>query len=102
LESRAPPKLEEYRRVQLARYLIVQGKARSEDILFDFEGKICSFGVNNDVLEQIISGGLPFRTSGCPDCNRPFYNEKPRGPIYNYPRHLSQEEIREIRKQLRY
>lgn len=24
-------------------------------------------------------------TSGCPGCNRPFYNESPRGPIYNYP-----------------
>jgi len=24
-------------------------------------------------------------TSGCPDCNRPFYNERPRGPMYNYP-----------------
>jgi len=24
-------------------------------------------------------------TSGCPSCNRPFYNESPRGPIYNYP-----------------
>jgi biotin synthase-related radical SAM superfamily protein len=88
LEAKSPPKLEEYRRVQLARYLIVQRKARSEDIQFDDEGKICSFGVTNDVLEQIIAGGLPFRTSGCPDCN--------------YPRHLSQEEIRETKKQLRY
>ena len=26
-------------------------------------------------------------TSGCPGCNRPFYNERPRGPIYNYPSH---------------
>ena len=24
-------------------------------------------------------------TSGCPGCNRPFYNERVRGPIYNYP-----------------
>ena len=24
-------------------------------------------------------------TSGCPSCNRPFYNESPRGPIMNYP-----------------
>jgi biotin synthase len=24
-------------------------------------------------------------TSGCPGCNRPFYNEPPRGPLYNYP-----------------
>jgi len=24
-------------------------------------------------------------TSGCPGCNRPFYNEGARGPLYNYP-----------------
>ncbi len=24
-------------------------------------------------------------TSGCPYCNRPFYNESPYGPIYNFP-----------------
>lgn len=26
-----------------------------------------------------------FLTNGCPDCNRPFYNESPSGPYYNYP-----------------
>jgi len=36
--------------------------------------------------------GEPFRTSGCPDCNRPFYNERPSGPLYNYPRPLTTEE----------
>lgn len=102
LEAKSPPKLEDYRRVQLARYLMVHDKARSEDFQFDGEGKICSFGVTNDVLGQIIDSGLPFRTSGCPDCNRPFYNEKPSGPIYNYPKQPSQEEIKEIKKQLRY
>jgi biotin synthase-related radical SAM superfamily protein len=102
LEAKSPPKLEDYRRVQLARYLIVQSKSRSDDIQFDCEGKICSFGVANDMLEQIIESGLPFNTSGCPDCNRPFYNEKPSGPIYNYPKHPSQEEIIKIKKQLRY
>ncbi len=102
LEAKSPPKLEDYRRVQLARYLIVQGKARNEDIQFDDKGKICSFGVTNEVLEQIIAIGSPFLTSGCPDCNRPYYNEKPTGPIYNYPKQPSKEEIKEIKKQLRY
>jgi biotin synthase-related radical SAM superfamily protein len=100
LEAKSPPKIEDYRRVQLARYLIVDGKARSEGIKFDSEGRICSFGVANELLEQIIDGGLPFRTSGCPDCNRPFYNEKPSGLIYNYPKHPSQQEIKRIKKQL--
>ena len=102
LEAKSPPKLEAYRRVQLARYLIVNGKTRSGAMQFDYEGKIISFGVSKEVLETIVESGLPFRTSGCRDCNRPFYNEKPSGPIYNYPKRPSQEEIKEIRKQLRY
>ncbi|NOZ89609.1 MAG: radical SAM protein [Crenarchaeota archaeon] len=36
-------------------------------------------------------------TSGCPGCNRPFYNETPRGPIYNYP---SRRMLLERREQL--
>jgi biotin synthase len=33
-----------------------------------------------------------FETSGCPGCNRPFYNERAKGPWYNYPRPLTREE----------
>ncbi len=32
--------------------------------------------------------GEALLTSGCPGCNRPFYNESPRGPLYNYPSRL--------------
>ena len=87
LEAKSPPKLDSYRRVQLARYIIANGIAKSSDMTFDNEGRITSFGVSKEVLESIVENGLPFRTSGCSDCNRPFYNEKPSGPIYNYPKH---------------
>ncbi|MGD0645438.1 MAG: radical SAM protein [Candidatus Bathyarchaeia archaeon] len=100
LENNSEPTLESYRRVQLARYLIVNGSSRYEDIHFDDKGKITNFGLTNQALEAIIEGGAAFRTSGCPDCNRPFYNEKPSGPIYNYPRKPSYEEIEKIKKQL--
>jgi biotin synthase-related radical SAM superfamily protein len=46
-------------------------------------------------LKEILSSGAAFQTSGCKDCNRPYYNERPSGPLYNYPRPLSQEEIAE-------
>ncbi|HUT17269.1 MAG TPA: radical SAM protein, partial [Acidobacteriota bacterium] len=52
-------------------------------------------------LTWIVETGKPFLTSGCPDCNRPFYNEKPSGPIYNYPRNIRLEEIEAIKRQLR-
>ncbi len=102
LENNSPPKIEAYRRLQLARYLIVNGKTRVADMQFDKEGKITRYGLTNEALNVEIEGGLPFQTSGCPDCNRPFYNEKPSGPIYNYPIKLSKKEVETVKKQLFY
>ena len=50
LEDKSPPKLESYRRVQLARYLIVNGKTRLEDMQFDEKGKITGYGLTNEAL----------------------------------------------------
>ncbi|MCW4004094.1 MAG: radical SAM protein [Candidatus Bathyarchaeota archaeon] len=100
MEEKLPPPLESYRRVQLARHLIVNGKARVEDMRFNDEGTIICFGVTRQNLEAEIDSGLAFRTSGCPDCNRPFYNEKPSGPIYNYPTTLSRKETEKVKRQL--
>ncbi len=102
LEAKQPPKLESYRRVQVSRYLIVSGRTRVEKMQFNSESEITSYGLTKEVLNKIIESGLPFQTSGCPDCNRPYYNEKPSGPIYNYPRKLTEQEIEEIKSQLRY
>ena len=100
LEGDSPPSLESYRRVQLTRFLMVNGLASYRNICFDEVGKITGFGVTSEKLKQIIEDGAPFLTSGCPDCNRPFYNEKPSGPIYNYPRKISREEAEKIKKQI--
>ena len=101
LEGKSPPNLESYRRIQLARYLIVNGKTKIADMHFNERGKISGYGLTNEALNAEVEVGLPFQTSGCPDCNRPFYNEKPSGPIYNYPEKLSKEEIEKIKRQLR-
>jgi biotin synthase len=100
METKPQPALESYRRIQLARYLIVNGYARSEDMHFDSVGYLTDYGVEKETLTGIVETGKPFLTSGCPDCNRPFYNEKPSGPIYNYPRNLRKEEIAAIKQQL--
>jgi len=86
LAERAPPRLSVYRRMQAARWLIVHNWARLEDMVFDAGGNLEQFGVSVSIP------GDAFRTSGCPDCNRPFYNEQPSGPMYNYPRPLNEEE----------
>jgi len=100
LETKPQPPVESFRRIQLARYLIVNGHARSEDMRFDGVGCLTDYGVEEETLAFIVESGRPFLTSGCPNCNRPFYNEKPNGPIYNYPRSISHVELSEIKKQL--
>ena len=101
LEKKPQPLIEVYRRVQLARYLIAHGCTRSEYMRFDGVGCLTDYGVEKETLTRIVETGKPFLTSGCPDCNRPFYNEKPSGPIYNYPRNVRKEEIEIIKQQLR-
>ena len=81
-----PPPLLQYRRVQVARWLIVHGLARAEDYDYDATGRIHGYGMDAKALEEILRGGDAFRTSGCPGCNRPYYNERPGGVLYNYPR----------------
>ncbi len=100
LEDNPQPQIEKYRRVQVARYLIVNGITRYDNVRFDTEDCISDFGVEKKALMRIIKSGKPFLTSGCPNCNRPYYNEKPSGPIYNYPRTISQQELAEIERQL--
>jgi biotin synthase len=80
--------------------LIVHEVARSEDVRFDQKGCLTDFGVEKETLSRIVYSGKPFQTSGCPNCNRPYYNEKPSGPIYNYPRELNEKELLDVQKQL--
>jgi len=90
MENVPPPPLPTYRRMQAVRHLIVHGLARFEDLAFD-GGRLVSFNISN--LGELLADGEAFRTSGCPDCNRPFYNERPSGTMYNYPRPLSPAEV---------
>jgi len=98
LERRPQPPLEKYRRIQIARHLIVHGISKFANMEFNSKGELTDFGVNQETLLQIIETGMPFLTSGCPNCNRPYYNEKPSGPIYNYPQPLTREEITKLVK----
>jgi biotin synthase len=83
LADQPPPPLPVYRRMQAARWLIVHDEAHAGAMAFDEEGHLV------DLAAPVPTTGEPFRTSGCPDCNRPFYNEQPSGPLYNYPRPLT-------------
>jgi lipoyl synthase len=102
--ERSPlPPLDQYRRIQLARWIINEGLGSAERMTFDKNGKLTDFGIPVDPL---IESGEAFLTSGCPGrdgkvaCNRPYGNERPSGPIRNFPFKLEPEDIEEIKRQL--
>lgn len=95
LAGRQPPELASYRRLQAALWLIRHGHARAEDMAFDGRGSLVSYGLSWERVAGLLAGGDAFRTSGCPDCNRPYYNERPSGALYNYPRPLTTAEAEE-------
>jgi len=98
LEDNPQPSLSSYRRAQVAHWLLNHRKTRFEKMAFDSNNCITNFGISKERLLEVIDTGEPFLTSGCPGCNRPYYNERPGGPLYNYPRQLRPEEIEKAKR----
>lgn len=96
LENSDPPELLRFRKIQLARYLIVEENRSLNNITFNMKGNIINFNINKAELLRIIQDTDAFLTTGCPGCNRPYYTSRPSGPIYNFPRKLTQSEIRNV------
>ena len=92
LERRPAPDPVSYRRLQALYYLMRRGHISLGDLRFR-GGRLSSFGIEPGTLSKLLQGGEAFQTSGCPGCNRPYYNEKPGGFIYNYPRRLAPSEV---------
>jgi biotin synthase len=99
---------DQWRRVQLGRYLIDYRGARVENMSFDSEGRVTGFGIPASELDTIIGEGIAFRTSGCPGkfrddvsaCDRP-YGDSPPSNIASYPFQPGPGDLRKIRRQLR-
>jgi biotin synthase len=94
LEDWNQPDISKYRRVQALHYLFFNNLISEDQIDVNDEGHI-RLSLPQGHLKEILSSGAAFQTSGCKDCNRPYYNERPSGPLYNYPRPLSHEEVEE-------
>jgi len=94
LEDHSPPDLESYRRIQAIRHLVSRKELEIDQIGEDANGHI-SLKIDSSKLREALSSGDAFRVTGCKGCNRPFYNERPRGPMYNYPRSLTEGEIQQ-------
>jgi biotin synthase len=98
---------DQWRRVQLGRYLIDYCDAHVDQMKFDDRGRVTDFGLPGGELDDIINSGLAFRTSGCPGkfqddisaCDRP-YGDSPPSDIASYPFQPDRKDIKKIRKQL--
>ncbi len=99
---------DQWRRVQLARYLIDYKGVRVDQMRFDGEGRVVHFGLNDAELQDTIDAGIAFRTSGCPGkfrddvsaCDRP-YGDSPPSNIASYPFQPNKTDLRKIRNQLK-
>lgn len=92
LAENSPPSLDQYRRIQVAHWLIRHRISDGSNFSYKNDS-VTGFGLSKEELFKRLSNGEAFRTSGCPDCNRPYYNERPGGTMYNYPRPLTPDEI---------
>jgi biotin synthase len=98
---------DQWRRVQLARYLIDYRGVRVDHMRFDEMGRVVDFGLAKSELDAIVDNGIAFRTSGCPGkfqedisaCDRP-YGDSPPSNIASYPFAPAPADIRKIRNQL--
>ena len=97
----------QWRRVQLARFIIDYAGGHIRDMAFDAEGRVIDFGVPELKLAEIINSGKPFRTSGCPGkdddvsaCNRPYGDSSPTD-ILSFPFALARRDVAKVRRQLR-
>ena len=96
----------QWRRVQLARYLIDYRGVEVRHMRFDSAGRVADFGISAEELDAIIDAGTAFRTSGCPGkfaddvsaCDRP-YGDSPPSDIASYPFQQAVD-LRKIRAQL--
>jgi biotin synthase len=99
---------EQWRRVQLARYLIDYRGGRVEKMKFDAAGRVIDYGIPDSELQTIVGEGVAFRTSGCPGkfaddisaCDRP-YGDSPPSNIASYPFPPNKRDLVKIRKQLK-
>ena len=97
----------QWRRVQLARFIIDYAGGHISTMLFNDEGQVIDFGMPEDELATLINSGKPFQTSGCPGkddeevsaCNRPYGDSSPTD-ILSFPFALNRTDVEIIKRQM--
>ncbi|KAF5085362.1 Radical SAM superfamily protein [anaerobic digester metagenome] len=106
LAHRLPPPIDQYRRIQLARWLIDNDHAHERFFTYNDRRALTGYGLSKGDLDAVIDTGEPFRTCGCTGrdgevaCNRPYANSRPGPGIRNYPFKPEEADVRHIRLQM--
>jgi biotin synthase-related radical SAM superfamily protein len=106
MEDWEPVPRDQWRRVQLGRFLIDYAGGHINKMRFDAAGRVVDFGFEPTQLAALIDSGKPFQTSGCPGhdaeisaCNRPYGDSMP-GDIRSYPFALKAADVNIVRRQM--
>lgn len=107
MEDWSPVSRDQWRRVQLARFIIDYAGGRIDDMKFNEQGQVTDFGLERRELDELINSGKPFRTSGCPGktdeevsaCNRPYGDSSPTD-ILSFPFALDSADVDFVRRQM--
>ena len=97
----------QWRRVQLARFIIDYAGGHFDHMHFDEAGRVIDFGLPQDEVDRLILSGKAFQTSGCPGkddeeisaCNRPFGDSTP-SDIFSFPFALARQDVEVVRRQM--
>ncbi len=84
-----PPPIGRYRALQAVRHLVME-LGITEGFGTDGSGKLMTIPEISSLDQE--NWKTAFETRGCPDCNRPYYNERPGGTIFNYPIQLTKNQ----------
>ncbi|MEW5942386.1 MAG: radical SAM protein [Pseudomonadota bacterium] len=107
MEDWPPCDRAQWRRVQLARFIIDYAGGHVSKMRFNEQGQVVDFGLPENELEQIINSGKPFQTSGCPGkddeevsaCNRPYGDSTP-SDILSFPFALGRQDVEIVKRQM--
>lgn len=107
MEDWDPVPRDQWRRVQLGRFIIDYADGHVDRMGFDAAGRVVDFGVDTGQLDRLIRSGKPFQTSGCPGrddeevsaCNRPYGDSTP-SDIRSFPFALNARDVEIVRRQM--
>ncbi len=98
---------DQWRRVQLARFIIDYYGGHIDNMTFNADGQVIDYGIEQGELEELINSGKPFQTSGCPGkddeevsaCNRPYGDSSPTD-IRSFPFALNEKDVSFVKRQM--